>query len=73
MLSRVAKLEAQRAAPQSPIELAYGSMDAFAEKAEADIAAGKLDSRDFPIILNCLRKWHRDGLWAGWTRQSNRV
>lgn len=73
MLARVAKLEAQHAAPRSPIEIVYGSMEAFVELAQADIAAGKLDSIDFPIIINCLRKWHRDGLWAGWTKQANRV
>lgn len=43
MLARVAKLEAARVAPRSPIEVAYGSMDAFADKVQLDVALGKLD------------------------------
>jgi len=48
-------------------------MDAFAEQALADIAAGKLDGIDFPIVIDCLRKWHRDGVWGTWQRSPNAV
>lgn len=69
LLTRVAKLEAARAAPRSPIEVAYGSMDAFAEASEH---LG-LDPVDWPIVLQCLRRWHDEGVWEGWQRSGNRV
>lgn len=72
MLKRVQVLEQARQAPKSPIEVAYGSMDAYAEEAEAEIAAGKLDGRDFPIILDCLRKWHADHVWQGFKYRRGR-
>ena len=71
MLTRVAKLEAARVAPRSPIEVAYGSMDAFADKVQLDVAVGKLDSTDAPILVECLRRWHKDQVWAGWQRFRN--
>ena len=73
MLARVQRLERLRQAPVSPIELAYGSMDAFADATMAEVEAGKLDSVDMPIVLQCLRNWHRDGVWAGWEMNRNGV
>ncbi|WP_413875197.1 hypothetical protein [Albidovulum sp.] len=73
MLQRVARLEAARAAPKSPIEIAYGSMDAFAEQVEAEIGEGVLDNVDMPVVLAALRRWHDDAVWAGWSRNRNRV
>jgi hypothetical protein len=70
-LTRVAKLEAARVAPKSPFEVAYGSMDAFADKVNADIGAGKLDSWDMPVVLAVLHRWHKDRVWAGWQHNSN--
>lgn len=63
LLTRVAKLEQSRAASRSPVELAYGSVDAFADKVNADIGANKLDPVDGPLLLNAVRRWHRDGVW----------
>jgi hypothetical protein len=63
LLTRIAKLEQRRVAASSPIELAYGSLDAFAESVNADISAGKLDPVDGPLLLNSIRRWHRDGVW----------
>ena len=63
LLTRVAKLEAGRIAPRSPVELAYGSFDTFADNVNADIGAGKLDAVDGPLLLNAIRRWHRDGVW----------
>ena len=63
LLARVAKLEQARVAPRSPVEVAYGSYDAFADSVNADIGAGKLDSVDGPLLLNAIRRWHRDGVW----------
>lgn len=71
LLTRVAKLEASRVAPRSPFELVYGSMDAFADKVQADMAAGKLDSTDAPILIASLRRWHKDRVWQGWQRFRN--
>ena len=63
LLTRVGKLEAGRVTPRSPIEVAYGSFDAFADTVNTDIGAGKLDAVDGPLLLNAIRRWHRDGVW----------
>lgn len=70
MLARVAKLEAARVTPKSPFEVAYGSFDAFANSTRAEIAAGKLCSHDMPIVLECLRRMHRDQAWGAGRRTS---
>lgn len=64
----IAKLEAARVTPRNPIEVFYGSMDAFADKVQVDVAAGKLD-RDFPI--EGIRRMHVDGCWGGWSRDGS--
>jgi hypothetical protein len=71
MLARVAKLEAARVAPRSPFEVAYGSMDAFADKVQLDVAAGKLDGIDMAGVVASLHRWHRDQVWAGWRYHKN--
>ena len=71
MLARVAKLEAARVAPRSPFEVAYGSMHAFADKVQADVAAGKLDGIDMAGVVAALHRWHRDQVWAGWRYHKN--
>ena len=71
LLTRVAKLEAARMTPRSPFELAFGSLDAFADKVSADVAAGKLDRVDGPLLLNAVRKWHRDHVWQGFQYHRN--
>jgi hypothetical protein len=58
----VARLEALRTAPKSPFDV-----EAFA----ADSAG--LDPIDFPLVVEALRRWERDGVWQSWHRQSNRV
>jgi hypothetical protein len=70
MLARVQKLEAARITPRSPIEVAYGSMDAFAEQANRDVGAGKLD-KEFLLVVECLRRWHADQVWAAWQHHRN--
>ena len=71
LLTRVAKLEAARVAPRSPIEVAFGSMEAFADRVNADIGAGRLDGIDMPMVLAAVARWHRDRVWDGWTRFAN--
>ena len=71
LLTRVAKLEAARVTPKSPFEVSYGSLDAFADKVNADIAASKLDRVDGPMLLQAVLKWHRDRLWSGFRYHSN--
>ena len=73
MLARVQRLEAGRVTPQSPFERAFGSLDAFADKVNADIGAGKLDRTDGPLLLQAVLKWHRDGCFGHWTRQRNQA
>lgn len=57
LLSRVARLEVRSRQPRSPIEIAYGSHDAFEDKVQADILAGKLDKVEMPLVLAALRRW----------------
>ena len=79
LLTRVAKLEAARAAPRSPLELAYGSLAAFEDVVRADVSAGKLDRIDMlgedgnSGVLACIRRWHVDRVWDGWSKQRNNV
>ena len=61
LLTRVARLEAARVTPKSPFEAAFGSLDAF-----ADLAAERLDPIDGPMLVNAVRRWHRDQVWQGW-------
>lgn len=63
MLQRVAKLEAQLAPRLSPIAALYGSTEAFAQECMAGVEAGKLCSTDMPVLLDCLRRWDREGSW----------
>ena len=72
MLARVQRLEAARNTA-SPIARLYGSFDAFADGVEADIDAGKLDRTDMPVVLECLRRWERDGVWGRWHHTGHRV
>ncbi len=71
LLTRVAKLEAARVTPKSPFEVAFGSLDAFADKVNADIGANKLDKVDGPLLLQAVLKWHRDRLWSGFRYHNN--
>ena len=41
-------------------------MDAFEDRVQSDVAAGKLDSHDMPMVLAALYRWHKDRAWAGW-------
>ncbi|ODU80988.1 MAG: hypothetical protein ABT10_15445 [Novosphingobium sp. SCN 63-17] len=68
LLARVQRLEQARTAPRSPFEAAYGSFDAFAGEVQANVANGTYDERDMPLVLNCLRRWHSDGVWGLWRR-----
>ncbi|GLT01587.1 hypothetical protein GCM10007897_29810 [Sphingobium jiangsuense] len=71
LLARVQRLEQARTAPRSPFEAAYGSFDAFAAETQAGIDAGQFDSREMPLVLNAIRRWHTDGEFGAWQR--NRV
>lgn len=61
MLQRVARLEAQRSPKPSPIQLMYGSVDAFADECMAGVERGKFCAVDMPVLIACVRRWHRDG------------
>lgn len=65
LLALIPDAEAAVVLPRSPIEVAYGLMNAFADKVQVDVAAGKLDSRDMPPVLAALHRWHRDQVWSG--------
>jgi len=67
MLARVAKLEAARQAPVSPIVALYGSIDAFGADTEG------LDQRDFQQVIAALHRWERDGDYGRWHDRGHRV
>ena len=71
LLTRVAKLEAARVTPKSPFEVAYGRLGALEDRVTADVAAGKLDKVDGPLLLQAVLKWHRDKLWSGFRYHNN--
>lgn len=73
MLERVARLEAQRAPKASPIEVLYGSVDGFAAECMEGVASGKLCPVDMPIVLDCIRRWHRDGDYGARRTSGNGV
>jgi hypothetical protein len=68
MLARVQRLEQARTAPRSLFEAAYGSLDAFETDTRAAIDVGELCSIDMPIIIDCINRWHKDGVFDSWKR-----
>jgi hypothetical protein len=68
MLARVQRIEHARTAPRSLIEAAYGSLDVFEADTRAAIDAGELCSIDMPIIIDCIKRWHKDGVFDSWKR-----
>jgi hypothetical protein len=68
MLARVQRLEEARRAPRSPIEIAYGSLEAWEAEVQAGIDNGTLDRIDMPMVIACVRRWHVDGVWSMWRR-----
>jgi hypothetical protein len=63
LLARVAKLEQARS-PASPIELWFGSLEAFSNDLRAGIRAGEYDPTDMPEVIAGIERWHREGAWA---------
>ncbi len=61
---RVAKIEKARQPIRSPFVIMYGSFEAFVDLTYADIRAGKLDDRDMLDIIEALRRWEVQGVWA---------
>lgn len=66
LLTRVARPEQARAAARTPIELAYGSLEAWKAEVQADIASSKADPLEMPVVLKCVRRWHTEKLWGSW-------
>lgn len=60
---RVAKLEKAGKPRPSPIVIAYGSFEAFADQTYAEIRAGKLDQNDALTLVEVLRHWEVSGVW----------
>jgi hypothetical protein len=63
MLNRVRHLERARS-PRTPIEVWYGSVEAFEANLRADFGTGRFCRYDGPIIIDSIRRWHRDELWS---------
>jgi hypothetical protein len=61
----VQRLEQARRTPRSPIEQAYGSLDAWEAEAQVGIDSGTLDAIDMPAVILSVRRWHREGVFAG--------
>jgi hypothetical protein len=68
MLARVQRLEEARVAPRSLFEAAWGSLDAFEADTRVGIDAGELCGVDMPIIIDCIKRWHKDGVFDSWKR-----
>jgi hypothetical protein len=68
LLARVQRLE-HALNPQSPIEIMYGSLEAWEAEVQQCIDMGKLCPRDVPILIHCIRRWHREGVWSMWRRR----
>jgi hypothetical protein len=68
MLARVQRLEQARTAPRSLFEAAWGSLDAFEADTQAEIDAGMLCGTDMPIIIACIKRWHKEEVFDGWKR-----
>lgn len=66
LLTRVTRLEQARVVPRTPIELAYGSLEAWEAEVQADIDSGKADPVDMPLVLKSVRRWHTEKLWGSW-------
>lgn len=61
LLSQVRQIKKARTPKPSPIEALYDSVDAFAAEVQAKVGDGKLCPVDMPVVIECLRRWHRDG------------
>jgi hypothetical protein len=59
-------LEQAQRVPRSPFEVAYGSLEAWEADWQASIDAGTMCPIDGPVIIACVRRWHRDGVYATW-------
>jgi hypothetical protein len=64
LLGRVQKLERSTATLLSPFEIAYGSLEAFEGSMQQGIVSGTLDGRDMEVVIGCVRRWHRENMWA---------
>lgn len=76
LMERVRRLEAARTSPKSPVELVYGSLEAFAERTRADVDAGLLDRADMlgpdgnGGVLRAIQAWHDQQVWGAWRRNN---
>lgn len=70
LLARVSRLEYARRPKLSRISAAYGSFANFEAQVHQEVEAGALDRIDWlgetddgsGGVLNCLRRWEREGL-----------
>ena len=65
LAKRVQQLEQARRVPLSPFQLAFGSIETWEAFVAAEVDASRLDSRDMPVLIVCIRRWHTDRLWGG--------
>lgn len=61
---RVAKLEKAGKPRPSPIVIAYGTFEAFVEATYKEIREGQLDQADMLDIVEVMRRWEVNGVWA---------
>jgi len=77
-MERVRRLEAAQSAPKSPIETAFGSFSAYADRVREQVEAGQLDRRDMlgedgnGGILRTIQAWHEQQVWGALWRR-NRI
>lgn len=68
LVERVRRLE-EAVSPRSPIELMFGSLNAFEAEMEQGIKAGKLCHMDAPVVLRCIRSWHGNNVYSMWSKR----
>lgn len=77
LLERVSRLEAARSSLKSPVELVYGSLEAFADRTRADVDVGLLDRDDMlgpdgnGGVLRAIQAWHSQQVWGAWRRNQS--
>lgn len=60
LLGRVTRLEQARVSPWTRI---FGTPEQFAADCERGIEEGTYDRLDMPVVVHCIQRWWREGLW----------
>ena len=65
LLARVQRLEDASRAPRSPFAVGWGSVEAWGADWRASMDAGAMCPVDGPKLIECVKRWHEQGVWGG--------